>query len=258
MSPWETQSFTLAFIAFILSLAFYAVYYWVKKENLARLAYYLLVLGALALSVNILARSITSGRWPFANTYEFLLLLLWGAGIAALYAVKRYHLPDLGVYLSPVLVALMAYAFYLRRAAAPLVPALQSYWLQLHVATAIVAYGAFTLAFALAVMYLRRPNPNLERLTYYTIAFGFAFQTLLLITGAVWAEEVWGAWWSWDPKETWALITWVVYALYLHGFTRGYWRGRKAAWVAVIGFLVMLFTLFGVNYLLGGLHSEYR
>lgn len=95
----------------------------------------------------------------------------------------------------------------------------------------------------------------LDKILYRVIVFGFLFLTLVLITGAVWAEQVWGAWWSWDPKETWALITWLVYALFLHGrFTRG-WQGRRTAWLAILGFVAVIFTLFGVTWLMPGMHS---
>jgi len=184
----------------------------------------------------------------------------------------------------------MGYASMLSKDIQPLMPALQSFWLQLHVFTAIFSYGAFGVSFALAILYLVTggrdaappedaeqkpaypeaggsgegkgllnwiiPVPRvIDRLIYGTAAFGFTFLTMVLITGAVWAEEVWGRWWGWDPKETWALITWIIYLFYLHARLSLGWHGRRGAWLACLGFVAVLFTLIGVTYLLPGLHS---
>lgn len=144
-------------------------------------------------------------------------------------------------------------------------PALQSYWLKLHVAVAILAYGSFAVSFGAGLLLLlgkrlfvrgsEQWEVELERLMNNAIAFGFPFMTLVLVTGAVWAEQVWGTWWSWDPKETWALITWLIYAIYLHGRLSRTWGGKQSAWMVVIGFGAVIFTLFGVTWLLPGLHS---
>jgi len=268
--PLESNFFTLALIAYALAMATFFAYIWTRSTRTANLGFALIGAGLLTQLVSLTVRSIAAGRWPFANVYEFLTLMIFGLAAATLIAGLRYRMPGTAIFATPVIVALMAYAYTIKRAAEPLVPALQSYWLQFHVATAIFAYGAFGLSFAMAVMYLIKDRPGtreggllgilpdlgrLDKLIYGTIAFGFAFQTLVLITGAVWAEEAWGTWWSWDPKETWALITWLVYAFYLHGWTRGSWRGRRGAWLSIIGFATVLFTFFGVTYLLRGLHS---
>ncbi|WP_334109481.1 c-type cytochrome biogenesis protein CcsB [Thermodesulfitimonas autotrophica] len=266
----ESNFFTLAFIAYVLSLAAFFSFFWTRSERSAKLGYLLTAAGLLLQLVSLTARSIAAGRWPFANLYEFISLMTFGIAAGTLIVGLRYRITATGIFATPLLAGLMAYAFSIKKAPEALVPALQSYWLQFHVATAILAYGAFALSCALGAMYLVKDRPGapetglralipetgrLERLIYGTIAFGFAFQTLLIITGAVWAEEAWGAWWSWDPMETWALITWIVYAFYLHGWTRGSWRGRRGAWLALIGFIAVLFTLIGVKYLMSGLHS---
>lgn len=143
-------------------------------------------------------------------------------------------------------------------------PALQSYWLKLHVAVAILAYGSFTVSFGAGLLLLFRGKRRMldskgelmvEQLMNKAIAFGFPFMTLVLITGSIWAEQVWGTWWSWDPKETWALITWMIYAIYLHGHFSRQWRGKHSAWMVVMGFGAVIFTLFGVTWLMPGLHS---
>jgi cytochrome c-type biogenesis protein CcsB len=157
----------------------------------------------------------------------------------------------------------------------PLIPALQSNWLIAHVMTCFVGYAAFAVAAGMGVMYLVKsmnvekgkeknkdsllatlPSLNLiDDVTHKTIVFGFLWLSAGIITGAIWANSAWGTYWSWDPKETWSLITWFVYAAALHArFTRG-WGGKRIAWLAIIGFVAVVFTYYGVNYLLSGLHS---
>jgi cytochrome c-type biogenesis protein CcsB len=169
----------------------------------------------------------------------------------------------------------MAYASFSDRIddqITPLIPALQSNWLIAHVVTCFIGYAAFTVAGGLGVMYLLRASsesnqrpgymaatlPDLkviDDVTHKCIVFGFIWLSAGIITGAIWANEAWGTYWSWDPKETWSIITWFLYALILHArFTRG-WRGRRIAWLAILGFFAILFTYFGVNFLLSGLHS---
>ncbi|MEW5762907.1 MAG: c-type cytochrome biogenesis protein CcsB [Bacillota bacterium] len=250
----------LGVYAFALVVAL--VYLWTRGTRTARAAVVLCGLGAALQLAGLAARSAAAGRWPFASLYEFLLLAALGIAAFAVLAATRYRMPDLIPFALLVVVGLAGYASVIARPAEPLVPALQSYWLQFHVATAILAYGAFTVAAAAAVLRLARSGraeeeaaQRLDRLTYRLIAFGFALLTLVIITGAVWAEEAWGAWWSWDPKETWALITWLIYAFYLHACRVRGWHGRGAAWLAVGGFVAVLFTLLGVTCLLPGLHS---
>ena len=160
------------------------------------------------------------------------------------------------------------------RIAQAIPPALKSQWLTFHVITAMLAYGAFAVSFGLGIMYLlkaKKPEdrstktsrqasrmPSLEvldDLSYRIVGFAFPLLTLCIITGAIWANYAWGTYWSWDPKETWSLITWIIYAGYLHARLMYGWKGRRAAWLVVFGFLAVLFTFFGVNYFLPGLHS---
>ena len=152
-------------------------------------------------------------------------------------------------------------------------PALQSDWLLYHVITSFVSYGAFAVSFGVSVLYLFKANAEksglkegsilgmfpdskvLDEVNYKAIAVGFPLLSLGIITGAAWANYAWGTYWSWDPKETWSLITWFIYAAYLHArLTRG-WQGKRAAILSIIGFLFVIFTYFGVNFLLSGLHS---
>lgn len=251
---------------------------WTRGRAPALAAVFLCGLGAAFQTAGLTLRSLAAGRWPFASLFEFLLLFALGTAALTVLVAVRHRLPEVAPFTLLLIVGLTAYAAVIARPAEPLVPALQSYWLQFHVVTAVLAYGSFALACALALVYLARgrgpeegpPVPaatparsatgapsarGLEGLTYRLVAFGFALLTLAIVTGAVWAEEVWGAWWSWDPKETWALVTWLVYAFYLHVCAVRGWRGRRAAWLAVLGFALVLFTLLGVTLLLPGLHS---
>jgi cytochrome c-type biogenesis protein CcsB len=216
------------------------------------------------LTASLVFRTIATGHGPFANQYEFAVSFGWGTLAAYLWFERRYHQRSLGVVALTVAMGLLLYAVSIPSDIQPLVPALQNnLLLTIHVAVAIVAYGSFTVAFAAAIMYLVQPaggrwglpKPELlDEIGYRAIVLGFPFLTLVIVLGAVWAEVAWGAYWSWDPKETASLVTWLIYAAYLHArIVRG-WRGQRSAWLLVAGFGATLFTYFG-NLFYGGLHS---
>lgn len=216
------------------------------------------------LTMSLVFRTIATGHGPFANQYEFAVAFGWGTLAAYLWFERRYHQRSLGVVALAVAMALLLYAISIPSDIQPLVPALQNnLLLTVHVAVAIVAYGSFTVAFAAAVMYLIQPATGrwglprpelLDEIGYRAIVLGFPFLTLVIVLGAVWAEVAWGAYWSWDPKETASLVTWLIYAAYLHArIVRG-WRGQRSAALLVLGFGATLFTYFG-NLFYGGLHS---
>jgi cytochrome c-type biogenesis protein CcsB len=227
----------------------------------------------------ILARGLSVHRLPWGNMYEFALGLTFAAVTAFLVNLTRQRVRFLGVFvMTPVLLGLGLAITVLYVAPAPLVPALQSYWLAIHVTAAIVASGILTVGTAATVMYLiadryatatasgravrlstlarMLPAPAvLDRTAYRAYVFAFPLWTFAVVAGAIWAEAAWGHYWQWDPKETWSFITWVVFACYLHArATRG-WRGRAAAYVALLGFVTFLFNFFGVNMVLVGMHS---
>lgn len=211
-------------------------------------------------------RTVLSGRLPFASMYEFGLLLSILLDALFLWLRLRYEeraVPIAAALCAFVLGSVMSFFFAQAR---PLAPALKSAWLGAHVLTAVIAYGclAMSAAFALAALVSSpkgespgslEASASLEALVGRLIIVAFPFLTLLIITGAIWAEYAWGSFWRWDPKETWALVTWLVYLGYLHlTRTRG-WKGRRAMMAAIACFCVVLFTFFGVNLLLSGLHS---
>jgi cytochrome c-type biogenesis protein CcsB len=203
---------------------------------------------------------------PLSNFYESLVFFAWSLPALGLFAFRRHLQGYLGALVSTIACLLLAYASFggVDSRIKPLMPALKSNWLLIHVVTAFLGYAAFALAFGSAILYLvqeRRPRASLppavqlDRLIYRSTVLGFLLLTLGILTGAVWAETAWGRYWSWDPKETWSLITWLIYATMLHARLLKGWQGRRIAWLAVLGFMAVLFTYFGVSFLLSGLHS---
>lgn len=310
MLALEQNLHSLAFAAYFLAAVLFLLRLWIRRDDLPGFGFLLTAAALLLQTEALAARTAAAGRLPFSSFYEFLTLFAWGSALVFLFMFRRYRIAEAGVLILPLIVGILGYASLLSKDIQPLLPALQSFWLQLHVLTAIFAYGAFAVSFALAVLYLaseesrgatsgrgtgeklpkpagdrhsaadrarenqnpvgdkERPNegkgpfawllpapPVLDRLIYGTAAFGFTFLTLVIVTGAVWAEKVWGRWWGWDPKETWAFITWLIYLFYLHAHLNLGWCGRRGAWLACLGFAAVLFTLIGVTYLLPGLHS---
>lgn len=264
----ETTFNLIAYILLIGAVVLCLISLWKPNQYFERFSFYLIVLAFVALTLALADRSLAIGRLPFATLYEFTFLFAWG--ILLFYVIARRHIKSalLSSLVSVCTVLLVSYGSTLPSEAKPLMPALQSIWLEAHVITAVIAYGAFGLSFCIAIAYLLKdknhskgfaaslpPLKKLDSLMHWSVVVGFPFMTLVLITGSVWAEEVWGNWWSWDPKETWALVTWLIYAGYLHAHKTYGWQGKKAALIAVIGFLAVLFTLFGVTLLLTGAHS---
>ena len=213
------------------------------------------------------------GRIPVTNLYEVFVLFAFTTGLIYLYYEFRYKTRAMGGFVGLIICASIGFLLWYHFAQGaheiePLIPALQSWWMKIHVPTNFVAYGAFAIAGMVGVAYVvqarnpeawkRRGLPSAEvmdDLMYKNIALGFAFFTIATILGALWAAEAWGGYWSWDPKETWSLITWLNYAAWLHlRFTKG-WRGVPMAWWAIIGVAVVTFTFLGVNIFLSGLQS---
>jgi ABC-type transport system involved in cytochrome c biogenesis permease subunit len=221
-------------------------------------------LGVVALAASLVFRTIATGHGPFANMYEFSMAFGFGILVAYMWFERRYHQRILALVALPVALAMMLYASTIPSTIEPLVPALQNnLLLTVHVAVAIVAYGSFSIAFAAAVLYLVQPEGGrwglpkpqvLDEIGYRAVVVGFPFLTLTILLGAVWADVAWGSYWSWDPKETASLVTWLIYGAYLHARVVRGWRGGRAAWLLVLGFAATLFTYFG-NLFFGGLHS---
>lgn len=212
------------------------------------------------------------GHAPLSNLYESLVFFAWTTVLIYLIVERRWGARVLGVFVLPIATFLLAFTSLTSQEIQPLVPALQSNWLTSHVITCFFGYAAFAIAFGTSVMYLLKLRQEergdarglvamfpaakvLDELTYRNIALGFPLLTAGILTGAAWAQYAWGTYWSWDPKETWSLIVWFIYAIYLHARIVAGWRGRRAAYISILGFLATLFCYLGVNLWLSGLHS---
>ena len=244
-----------------------------RTERAARVATAMMVLGFLLLLAGVIARGISNGHVPWGNMYEFSITGALAFTGAYLVALRKHDLRWLGLFVSiAVLLTLGTAITLLYRDSAPLVPALKSTWLVIHVVAAIISGGVFLLANVIAGAFLyldsmekrggRKPwakrLPELEtldQLSYRLVAFVFPLWTFSVIAGAIWAESAWGRYWGWDPKETWAFITWVAYAAYLHARVTVGWRGRKAAWLCLFAGSTFLFNYVYVNIWGTGKHT---
>jgi cytochrome c-type biogenesis protein CcsB len=262
--------------AMVIYIAFLAF----RKSAIATFARLVLVGGWLAQTVAIGLRWYESyelgiGHAPMSNLYESLVFFAWTIILLYLIIEWRYKLSVLGAFVTPFAFLGMAYASIspsVNETIQPLVPALQSNWLISHVVSCFLGYAAFAVSCGISITYILKKRyeerqgqgglmalfPSsvvLDELIYKSIVVGFPLLTIGIVTGAAWANYAWGTYWSWDPKETWSLITWFIYAAFLHArITRG-WHGIKAAVLSIVGFLAVIFTYLGVNLLLSGLHS---
>jgi cytochrome c-type biogenesis protein CcsB len=277
----SSQLLGITTLAYLLSTALYMGHFIFKSQKAGVLATLVTVFGIAVQTVGLGLRwyesyQIGIGHAPLTNMYESLVFFAWCTML--LYVVMEYKFKTriIGTFVAPFALAAMAYASFaksINQEISPLVPALQSNWLIAHVITCFIGYAAFAVAGGLGMMYLLKKRADekqltdntltgalpdlrvIDDITHKTIVFGFLWLSAGIISGAVWANEAWGTYWSWDPKETWSLITWFVYASTLHArFTRG-WSGSRIAWLAMLGFIAVFFTYFGVNFWLSGLHS---
>ena len=244
-----------------------------RTERAARIATAMMALGALLLFAGVIARGVSAGHVPWGNMYEFSITGALAFTVTYLFALRKHDLRWLGLFVSlSALLTLGTAITLLYRDSAPLVPALKSTWLVIHVIAAIISGGVFLLANVIAGAYLyldamekrggRKPwakrLPDLEvldQLSYRLVAFVFPLWTFSVIAGAIWAESAWGRYWGWDPKETWAFITWVAYAAYLHARVTIGWRGRRAAWLCLFAGSTFLFNYVYVNVWGTGKHT---
>jgi cytochrome c-type biogenesis protein CcsB len=273
------SSNVLSILTFVLGFAsvLYVAAWVFKKPVLGRLASIVAVVGAIGNLGGLLLRWVESyqmgiGHVPLSNLYESLVFFAWVITVVYLIIERKYQNRIIGAFTMPLAFLAMAYASLSPNVSdriQPLVPALKSNWLTAHVMSCFIGYSAFAVAFGLSAMYLLKrrnagdggllvghfPEPRiLDELTHQMVMFGFLFLSIGIITGAVWANSAWGRYWGWDPKETWSLITWFVYATLLHARLMRGWHGKRIAYLSIAGFMAVMFTYFGVN-LLPGLHS---
>lgn len=247
-------------------------------ESLGRSGMLLVGVGTLSLLASVVLRGLATNRFPWGNMYEFVNVTVLFALLAGLAMLRRPALRPMWVFvLIPALVLMTVSVVWLYSAAAPVVPALQSYWLPIHVSVVSLGSGVFLVAGVASLLFLLRlrfpgsgsdsshwfvrmlgnlPDARtLDSIAYKATIFGFPIFGFGVVFGAIWAEAAWGRFWGWDPKETVSFIAWVVYAAYLHARATSGWRDTRAAWINVVGFLVTVFNLFFINMVVSGLHS---
>lgn len=260
----ENFLFTCSVILYVLSCLGYIVYSVSKDARMGKWGSILIRLAFIGHSLAILFRGIGAGRLPLSNQYEFATGFSWGIALFYIIFERKHGDRSLGAFVSPIAFLLIGYAALQNKEIRPLMPALQSGWLGIHVSLAILSYGGFALACGLSVKYLASGKADreghlspalLENYSYRLVVVGYVLLTLTILTGALWAQKAWGRYWSWDPKETWSLVTWLIYTAYLHMRKIRNMKGKKAAWFLVIGFICVIFTYIGVNTLLPSLHS---
>jgi cytochrome c-type biogenesis protein CcsB len=239
----------------------------VKKDTLGKAAWYLSILSFTALTVYLAARGIEAGRLPLSNQFEFAASFGWGIGLFCIVMYLRTKQSWVLTFGLPAAFLALSYATFLPREIGELMPALRSAWFGLHIGSAVFSYSAFAMAGAVGIKYLiddhkkeasDEKTARLDQLDYFSyrlVAIGFLMLTVVILSGCIWAEQAWSTFWSWDPKETWALITWIIYAIYLHQRMRKNWRGKRMAWFAIFAVIAVVFTFVGVNTLMSGLHS---
>ncbi len=264
--------FEITLLLYLLGTAVYLVAIVTQRPQPAKAALAALVAGFACHSLALVGRYFEAGYTPVTNLQESLSFFAWMVVALFLIFELRYRITGLGAFVSPAAALLMIWSNALPKQVLPLPAALDSYWHPVHVFTSFGGYGLFTLAFAGGLMYLiqereikskrvgrfysRLPSLQaLDTLNHRCITIGFTLLTLGIISGSIWAQNAWGTYWSWDPKETWSLITWFLYAALFHERLAVGWRGRRAAVLAIIGFLAVLFTFLGVSFLLPGQHS---
>ena len=272
-----TSASILSIITFIYGLALLLyVIAWIFRMTLpGKLATGAMIAAALGNAAGIILRWVESyrigyGHAPLSNLYESLVFFAFAFAVIYLFIEFRYKLRVIGAVASAVPFFVMAYAsLSVDNNIQPLIPALQSNWLIAHVMTCFFGYAAFAVSCGISIMFLiksagqessagliaRIPDfTTLDELTHQMVMFGFLFLSVGIVTGSVWANQAWGRYWGWDPKETWSLITWLIYATLLHARMMRGWAGKRIAYLSCIGFFAVLFTYFGVNFL-PGLHS---
>jgi len=228
--------FNLSFALYFLAMLFYAGTLFTHNKFFKVLARVFIITGIITLFLYLGLRWQIAGRPPFSNMFESLVTFSWAIASAALFIDLKYKIKSVSALAVLMSVLAIGYSSLLDKEIAPLLPALKSNWLTFHVLTCFIGYAALTVAFVcgLILLFSKKEDVKLDRIGYKMISFGFLFLTLGIISGAVWANSAWGTYWSWDPKETWSLITWFIYAIYLHTRMRKGWKGKKAAWLAVL------------------------
>jgi cytochrome c-type biogenesis protein CcsB len=271
--PFETNvlSFEVALTFYFLATISGIIEIFRGKKATSRIALYLSIAGFLFHTVSIIARYMKGGHIPVTSMHEATSFFSWCILILFFFHEYRYKLGLLSSFIMPIVLMLMLSSAFSPREIKALSPVLQSYWFGIHVIFAFLGDAAFAMACGIGVMYLIQEKfvkskhlgglfqklPSLQvldEINYHLITLGFPLLTLAMITGVIWANSAWGTYWRWDPKEVWSLITWLIYALVLHMRLTVGWRGKKAAILSIVGFVVVIFAFLGVSFILRGQH----
>lgn len=265
--------FELALTFYFIATVVGIIWLFRGKKASTRAIYAIAAIGFAFHTINIIIRYVQGGHIPVTNLHEASSFFSWCIIILFFLLEIRYRIDLMGAFVMPiVLILMLSSSLFPREINTSLNPVLKSYWLGIHTTLAFIGDAAFAMACGVGIMYLiqerylkskhlsslfqRLPSLQmLDEINYRLITLGFPLLTLAIITGVVWANSAWGTYWRWDPKEVWSLITWIIYALVLHLRLTIGWRGKKAAIISIIGFLIVIFTFFGVNLLLKGLHT---
>ena len=265
--------YTLTLCFFFASTVMFIIDLNSADKNLFTVAKALLFAGFITLTVLIIGRAVTYGYAPLYTFHETLLLLTWTAALVPLFLDRAYQFRSIYHFSAPMLFIILFFAFFFSPERVELLPELISFWLFAHIITVIVAYGTFAMAFVTSMMYLLVDNqlkrkkfsalttklPSLDTLDLYIhklVSVGFFLLTISIILGAMWAQNVWGSYWRWEPKEIWSVITWIVYAAYLHTRLASGWQGRKVAMLNSFGFATVLFNYVVVRFIFStGIHQ---
>ncbi len=264
--------FNAVLLVSFVACVVYLVFFFSQREELRKIARIIFLSSGILQTLYILSRYLIAGYTPITSQHEAVTFFAWSVTWAYLSFHWRYSVKNFGTFVSILTLVMLVIAAFASRTFQPLAPALQSLWLPVHAGVSVLAYGFLALAFCGGLMYLlqerelkskrfgffynRLPSlESLDQLNSHCLTTGFVFLTLGIITGSAWARQAWGTYWQWDPKETWSLITWFLYAAQIHQRLTYGWRGKRAAVMAVIGFCAVLFTLWGVTFILGGVHS---
>jgi len=267
-----TLLFNMTMLVYLLATILYLVAMFGKRPQAGRLARWALVVGVLVHSGSFAVRHASASGAPVTSLHESLSFFAWCLVLLFLLLDLRFRLSVMGAFASPLALLLMIGSALSPDVIVPLDPRLQTWLFPVHITFAFLGNAAFALSFGAGLMYLIQDRmlkskrftgiyrllPSLDmldKINYTCLSFGFPLMTLGIISGAFWGNSVWGSYWSWNPKETWALITWLVYAVLLHGRMSAGWRGKKAAIFAIIGFMLLLFSFLGVSLLLHGQHT---
>jgi cytochrome c-type biogenesis protein CcsB len=278
LTVYNPYFFQIAMLLYLVSFLFYLLAIVLKKVFISRVAFWIIFFGFLIHLAGFLVRWRESyltgyGYVPLANMYESLVFFSWTIVLIYLIADMIFHQRTLGIIASLLAAVAIAVTSFLPGVTSDihfLVPALQSNWLAIHVITCMLGYAAFAISFGISIAYLLQGEKRLsgrhttrwfsrvwtlDDINYKMVAIGFPLLTIGIITGAIWAHYAWGSYWSWDAKETSSLVTWLIYTAFLHARYTHAWQGKKTAILSVAGFCAVIFTYFGVNFFLPGLHS---